>query len=150
LLEQLCSQSDDAFPVLDELYNQHGGGGQTPSNKSLLKALRTIVAAFPRTYIILDALDECPERDELLEYLQEAAGWKLDKLRLLVTSRPLKDIEEALDTVGARRICLQSQLVNPDIEAYVRWRLHVDKRLNFPPSVQREIEHRLTEGAGGM
>jgi hypothetical protein len=136
--------------VLDELYDQHGSGRHTPSNTSLVKALLTIVAALPRTYIILDALDECPERDELLEFPKEGAEWKLENLQLLVTSRPLKDIEEALDSVNAQRVCLQSQLVNPDIEAYVRSRLLVDKALNFPPSVQREIEHRITEGACGM
>jgi hypothetical protein len=136
--------------VLDELYIQHGSGRQTPTNQSLVKALQKIVEALPRTYIILDALDECRERDELLEFPKEAAGWKLDNLHILVTSRPLKDIEEALDTVGARRVCLQSQLVDQDIETYVRSRLRIEKALKWPPSVQGEIEHQLTKGACGM
>ncbi len=136
--------------MLDQLYNEHGAGRQPPANKSLVKALRKVVAALPRTYIILDALDECPERDELLEFLKEAVEWKLVGLHVLVTSRPMKDIEVALDTVSARRVCLQSQLVNLDIETYIRSRLRDDKALAWPPSVQREIEHRLTEGACGM
>ncbi len=136
--------------MLDELYIQHGSGRQTPTNQSLVKALQKIVEALPRTYIILDALDECRERDELLEFPKEAAGWKLDNLHILVTSRPLKDIEEALDTVGARRVCLQSQLVDQDIETYVRSRLRIEKALKWPPSVQGEIEHQLTKGACGM
>jgi hypothetical protein len=150
LLEQLCSRSNDAFRVLDQLYNEHGAGRQPPANKSLVKALRKIVAALPRTYIILDALDECPNRDELLEFLKEAVEWKVDDFHVLVTSRHMKDIEEALDTASARRVCLQSQLVNSDIETYIRSRLRDDKALAWPPSVQREIEHRLTEGACGM
>ncbi len=136
--------------MFDQFYNDHGAGRQPPANKSLVKALRNIFAALPRTYIILDALDECPERDELLEFLKVAVGWKFDDLHVLVTSRPLKDIEEALDSTSARRVCLQSQLVNPDIETYVRTRLRDDKALEWPPSVHRDIEHRLTEGACGM
>jgi hypothetical protein len=51
---------------------------------------------------------------------------------------------------GVQRVCLQSQLLNSDIEAYVRSHLLVNKKLNFLPSMQRGIEQRLTEGAGGM
>jgi hypothetical protein len=150
LLEQLCSQSDDAFLVLDELYNHHGSGRQTPNNKEMVKALRRIVEAIPHTYIILDALDECPELDELLEFLNEVAEWKLDGLHTLVTSRQLSAIDEALDMVGTQRVALQSKFVDPDIETYVRTRLRVDRRLKWPSNVQDEIEKCLTKGAGGM
>jgi hypothetical protein len=148
-MQQLCSQSTSALSILDELY-QHGAGRPTPNNKELVKALRKIVEALPHTYIILDALDECPERDELLGFLQEIAEWKLDQLHVLVTSRLLTDIEEALDFVGARRVALQSHVVDLDIETYVRTRLRVDKALKWPSIVQGEIETCLTKKAGGM
>jgi hypothetical protein len=150
LLEQLCSQSAFAFRVFDELYNQHGAGRQVPNNTEMANALRKIVEALPHTYIILDALDECPQRDELLEFLRKLAKWKLDRLHVLVTSRQLTDIDEALDSVGARRVALQSQLVDPDIEAYVRTRLRVDRALKWPSNVQDEIEECITKSAGGM
>jgi hypothetical protein len=146
----MCSQSAGAFRVLDELYSQHGAGRRTLNNKEMGKALRKIVEAIPHTYIILNALDECPERDELLDFLREMAGWKLDQLHILVLSRPLTDIDEAMDSVAARRVALQSQLVDPDIETYVRTRLRVDKAFKWPSNVQGEIEKCLTKEAGGM
>jgi hypothetical protein len=88
--------------------------------------LWNIVAALQCIYIILDALDKCPEQDGLLQFPKEATDWKLENFQLFVTSRSLKDIEEALDTTSARRTCLQNQLVDSDIEAYVRSRLRDD------------------------
>ncbi len=136
--------------MLDELYNQHGAGRQPPNDEELGKALRKIVEAIPRSYIVLDALDECHERDKLLDFLKVMAAWKLDMLHVLVTGRQLADIDEALDGIGARRVALQSHDVDPDIETYVRTRLRVDTALKWPPSVQDEIEKRLTEGSDGM
>ncbi len=116
----------------------------------MVNALWKIVEALPHAYIILDALDECPERDELLEFLKKLAEWRLDRLHVLVTSCRLTEIDEALDSVGARRVALQSQLVDPDIETYVRSRLHVDKALKWPSNVQEEIEECISKGAGRM
>jgi hypothetical protein len=116
----------------------------------MVKALRKIVETLLHTYIILDALDECPERDELLDLLKEVAEWKLDQLHVLVTSRQLPEINEVLDFAAARRVALQSQLVDPVIETYVRARLRTDKALKWPSDVQGNIEKCLTKGAGGM
>lgn len=107
------------------------------------------------TYIILDALDECAERDELLTDLEEVASWEDANLHVLATSRREKDIEEALTPLSEarNRISIQSALVNADIRTYIHDRLQTDRKLKRwqkYPKVQLEIEDTLMRKVDGM
>jgi len=86
---------------------------------------------FPQTYIILDALDECAKLTELLDILEVIVGWGLDKLHVLVTSRRERDIASTLESFVDQQhcICPQSELVDHDIQVYVRQRLLNDRAL---------------------
>ena len=110
---------------------------------------------FPQSYIVLDALDECTDRAELMDILERIAGWKLEESHLLVTSRKERDIEISLERSvdDQNTICLQSKLVDKDILIYVRQRLSDDKSLSKwqkDPNIRYEIETALTKGACGM
>ena len=82
-------------------------------------------------YIILDALDECEDRHELLTNLEQIVSWEDVSLHMLVTSRREIDIDEALTPLSSsrNRIRIQSTLVNTDIRTYVHDRLQVDRKL---------------------
>ncbi len=147
---QVCLQSAAAFTMVEELHNHHNKGQWAPNSQEMEKALGQAVKVLPHTYPIFDALDECPERKKVLDFLKVLSKWKVDKLKVLVTSRPLSDIKEALDFVGAWRIPLQSHLVDGDINTYVRSQVLADKRLRQHLAVQDDIEKRLTVGAAGM
>jgi hypothetical protein len=58
-----------------------------PSQDSLLDVLIAMIHQFPQTYIVLNVLDECTNRIDLLSILEIKAGWELDELHVLVTSR---------------------------------------------------------------
>jgi hypothetical protein len=110
---------------------------------------------FPQSYIVLDALDECTDRAELMIILERMAGWKLDESHVLVTSRKERDIEISLESIVDTQniICLQSELVDMDISTYVRQRLSDDKSLSKwqrDPDIRHEIETALMKGAHGM
>jgi hypothetical protein len=114
-----------------------------------------MIQGFGETYIILDALDECRERKELLADIKVIAGWKLGKLHILATSRIERDIEESFEYLVniQGKICIQSAIVNNDIRAYVHERLQTDqglRRWQKQPRVQREIETTLMDKANGM
>jgi hypothetical protein len=83
---------------------------------------------FDETYIILDALDECRERQELLDDIETFAEWRTERLHILATSRREKEIEERIEPLihDQGRICIQSALVNDDIRAYTHERLQTD------------------------
>jgi hypothetical protein len=147
LLVQFSSQSDAAFDVCKKIY---GDGQQGKDGEELLAALGLVVKALPQAYIVMDALDECPELAKWLEVFKEMASWKLDHLRVLVTSRSLTKIEEALTPLGARSIALQSKLVDADIGKYVRNTIRNEEAFHWEAEVQEEIEKRLAEGSCGM
>jgi hypothetical protein len=114
-----------------------------------------MIQDLPQSYIVLDALDECAQRAELMEMFETIVGWKLPNLHLLVTSRRERDIESSLKGFVdlQNSICLQSEVVDKDIQRYVRQRLSDDKRLRKwkkDASMMGQIETVLMSGAKGV
>lgn len=77
-----------------------------PNLKELLKTLRIELRCIGNVFIVVDALDECPERDarrrgtynrraNLLSSLQELL--KSENITILITSRPLPAIQNKLE-----------------------------------------------------
>jgi hypothetical protein len=62
LLIQLSARSDPCCDILSRLYFSHDRGVWKPSDRAMVECLKemlTVQAQGP-TYIIMDALDECP------------------------------------------------------------------------------------------
>ena len=141
-----------ASSILEDLYSSCLDGGRQPTRDVLLNTLHQMMTSLKDTYIIVDALDECTERDELLTDLEEIVSWKDASWHVLTTSRKEKDIEEAL-TPLSDRIGIQSALVNPDVGTYINHRLKTDRKLKRwqkKPKVQLEIGDTLMKKAKGM
>lgn len=154
LLYQLSQQSIMIPASLNSLYSSCENGQQQPLLDALLTVMQQMMQEIPHVYALLDALDECSQRAELMDILETMAGWQLQNLHLLVTSRRERDIESSLEGFIDRRniICLQSHLVDKDIERYVRQRLSDDKSLRKweTPAIRQDIEAALMKGANGM
>jgi hypothetical protein len=65
-----------------------------PTSDTLLLALQQMIREFGETYIIVDALDECKDREELLEGIRTIASWELKSFTYFVTSQREKGIKE--------------------------------------------------------
>jgi hypothetical protein len=155
LITQLYAQSQSVLKPLESLFSSHRNGERQPPTHLLLATLRQMIEGFGETFIILDALDECVERKELLADIKEIMKWKLGKLHILVTSRKERDIERWLGPLidDQDTVCIQNTLINDDIRAYVRTRLETDEELErwrSKQEVQDEIETKLMEKANGM
>lgn len=151
LIVQLSSQSEKTPESLDALFARSQDGQQQPATDALALTLQHILGNFQQTFVILDALDECKEREELLELMEDIVKWKLESLHILATSRRERDIEESLEPLITGQICIQSALVNADIRIYICDRLQNDPKLRkWPANVQTEIEKTLMDGAHGM
>ena len=155
LIIQLFSQCVCMPQALESLYSSCMNGESRPLYSSLLAILRQMMGQLEETYLIIDALDECLERQELLASIQELIGWKNRNLHILTTSRREKDIEDSMDSFNNNqgRICLQSILVSNDIRVYIHDRLQTDptlRRWQKQPKVQQEIEDTLMGKADGM
>ena len=151
LVEQLAWQSMNALACLESLFSHCQDGRQQPTQDALESTLQQILGDCKETFIILDALDECKERKDLLVLLENLNSWGLEKLHILATSRRERDIEEALESLATSEICLQSALVNVDIYTHLSERLQNDSKLKrWPANVRGEIEQTLMDGAQGM
>ena len=141
--------------ALQDLYSSCLKGGRQPAFEVLLETLRQMMASLGDIYIIIDALDECIEREQLLTDLEEMASWDDVILHILTTSRRETDIEESLNLLSheRNRISIQGTLVDADIRTYTQDRLQNDRKLRRwlkHPKVQLEIEDTLVEKAAGM
>ncbi|PNP84303.1 hypothetical protein FNYG_02376 [Fusarium nygamai] len=105
-----------------------------------------------KVFIIIDALDECTAREELLQWLKHLAS---RKAQLIVTGRPEVEFQSAISQSFDKRNCVQldKNVINADIRSYVEATLEpkpdfVDERLY--PSLLEEIRDKIRDGADGM
>ena len=122
-----------------------------PPREALLQALKQLIKEIPDCFILLDALDECSDRLELMELIQTMAEWRYDSLHLLVTSRNERDIGDSIQLFAKDEdfIALESETVNKDIGAYVRQRLREGKLAKWHKD-SAEIEAALMKKSYGM
>lgn len=155
LITQLASYCPTIPEPLKLLFESCVNGLREPPNSALMATLKAILESFTEAFIVLDALDECTEREELLADIKEIVEWKTGNLHILVASRREVDIEEALEVLISKEeiLCVQSQAASNDIRIYVQQRLRTDQKLlrwEIYPDVQNEIEAVLTSKAHGM
>lgn len=155
LIVQLSLQCGSTPQSLEALHSSCMDGGRQPTDDGLLATLHQMMKSFEETFIILDALDECLERRELLEVIDKFNGWTDANLHILSTSRREKDIEERVEPLAHEwgKMSIDSVRVNDDIRAYVHERLQADRgleRWRDKPEVQEEIENILMNKADGM
>ena len=137
--------------VLVNLYAHCGNGHQEPTLDDLHITLQRILDGFSSSFIILDALDECAEREKLLNWIQT---FILEKninfgLHLIVTSRPEQDIEDKFKFY--QYIDLVQESENHDLVAYLDYQLHNDSDLQrWNSDTQEEIKLTLMKQADGM
>jgi len=143
------------------LYSKNNAGSLQPDNRALTECLKDILRLpeQPMKYIIVDALDECPNisgfpsaREEVLDFLEELVGLNIPNLRLCVTSRPEQDIRMVLEPLTSRHISLHDQEGQQgDIANYVRYVVHSDQTMRrWRPEDKELVIGTLIERANGM
>jgi hypothetical protein len=154
LISQLSTQTAGTSLALKSLFSSYDNGRQLPRVSELLDTLRLMVGEFKETFVILDALDECEDKQELSKSLEEMKGWNR-RLHILITSRTGTDIDRLFaPTVNGREtFCIDSAQIKDDIRTYIRSRLKKNRNLErwkTLPQVQLEIETTLSAKANGM
>jgi hypothetical protein len=161
LLIQLSSRSDPCCDILSRLYSSHDRGVQKPSDRAMVECLKemlTLKAQGP-TFIIMDALDECPTtstipspREEVLELVDELVGLHLPNLRICVTSRPENDIQAVLERLTLHPVSLHDESgQQQDIADYVSSFVHSDRKMGRWREEDRDLViNILSEKADGM
>ena len=130
LLTQLSAQSGPSCDILSHIYSDHRDGAQQPNDDILTQCLKDMLTLPDQSpvYLILDALDECPDtsevpspRNRILQLVKELVNLQIPHLRICVTSRPEFDIRDVLEPLTSRRVSLHDQSGQKhDIADYVR------------------------------
>jgi hypothetical protein len=150
LIRQLAGQCE-AFPeALHGLYTRCFKTGTQPSTESLQDTLLQILGSFNQIYVVVDALDECNDREDILDWIEQMASKTSIGLRLLVTSREEEDIAEQLRPLDPYHVEMRSDTILRDIEMYLDHILQGDRKFNRWTSEKGEIKKRLLDSADGM
>ena len=154
LIRSLISQGLAQIPViplpLKNLYNQCSQGTMQPTLESLIVTFHAFLLRLDDTYVIIDAMDECTDRETMLNMITQILSWKTN-VRILATSRKEEDIYESLQSLTTQQISIESSLVDADIRTFISQKLRNDSKFKrLPPEIHSEIETTLVKGAHGM
>lgn len=150
LLKQLCQKLDGIPPWLLQLFHND----LSPSAASNPESYIRIAGHFKAVFLVVDALDECPEskRDLVLDFVVKLTK-ALPCGKVFITSRYAMDIKVALEEIEAPVIKVETDLVSPDIEVFVNdevRRLRGNKLHLKSDMLEQTIVRSLTERAEGM
>ena len=161
LLFQLSGQSDSYSDTLSRLYSTHGHEYLGPSDTSLAQYLKVVLCSPGQApvYLILDALDECPNasdtsspRENILMLLEDLVNLRLPSLHICVTSSPEVDIKTVLDRLNFCSISLHDEEgQKQDIHDYVRSIVHSDPQTRKWRAEDKELAiDVLSQNVNGM
>jgi hypothetical protein len=99
VLVQLCRQSDSYCDVLSKLYSEDESGSQDPGDDVLVRCLKDLLELPGQApiFLIVDALDECPNtsalsfpREEVLVFLEDLIDSRLTRTRVYASLADLR------------------------------------------------------------
>ena len=161
IISQLSAQSNLCCGVLSRLHSAHDCGIRKPSDgalKQCLKEMLSLPAQGP-VYLVVDALDECPNsfgmptaREEVLDLINDLVGLCLPDLHICVTSRPEIDIQAVFEPLTSLRVSLHNQTgQKKDIVNYVNSVVYSDTKMQrWREDDRKLVIEMLSERADGM
>ena len=161
LVVQLCAKSDLCYDIISGLYSKHDAGLRLPDDDSLTQCLHKMLGlpGQPPIYIIIDALDECPDtsgppspRELVLNLIEDLIELHLPNLRVCVTSRPEADIEEVLRPMAFFSVSLHDETGQKrDIMDYISSAVQSDRKMRkWRPEDRQLVINALIQRADGM
>ena len=163
LVIQLCDQSDSFCNILLDLYSAHHRGSQQPTDGALAQSLKKMIttSGIVPIYIIIDALDECPDtsglqssREKVLELVVDLLESHNPNLRLCITSRPEIDIRSSLEQWTSECCCVSlhdQSGQKGDITNYIRSVVYSDKKMKRWRAEDKElVTETLSDRTDGM
>lgn len=148
-LAQLAARAPEAFDFLIHLRIQCSKDpGQQPTLGKLLEATVAAMGCFPEVFFVVDALDECSQRKQLLKILKWLES--VPNLHLALLSRREQEIDEAL-SAWAQELPLKGIQVDKDIEDYIQQRISNSSEMQEWSEEDRlKVKTQVKEMAGGM
>jgi hypothetical protein len=149
LLRQLADTSNPLSLAVIELFEKYKKDHARPLRHEVLKSLRNVVSACTKTFIIVDALDECSTslgcRTRLIS---EVARLQKDlKINIFATSRFIPEITDNF----AGSTWLEIRASKEDVRNYLNSRIiELPAFVRRDPSLQDEVLQGLVDASDGM
>ena len=127
------------------------GEVQQPSDEQLQNVLRDILDGFSQAYIMIDALDECIEREKTLNWVYKLisdTNRKPANLHIVVTSRPETDIHEVFAALDPESIDV-GEANTKDIVGYLKLQME-SKFTKYDEITRAKIMSELEKHAEGL
>ena len=161
LVSQLSAELDSCYKIFSQLYSEHAGGTRKPTTNMLTRCMKDMLSLPGQgpIYIIVDALDECPNvsgtpsaREEVLELVEELVGLKLPNVHLCVASRPEIDIRMVLEPLNPLQISIHDESgQKEDINEYIKFVVYSDRNMRrWREEDQKLVIDTLSRNVGGM
>ena len=150
VLKQLLQNQSKASADVQLLYNHHNKQNTRPELGELVKALRSEIKSYSKVFIVVDALDECPEDNGVRQHILTELRSLAATVNLMFTSRHLTAIEREFQ--GAERLDVQA--TDNDIRQYIKGRISREHRLarhiRADHTLEDDILNTLVDNAMGM
>jgi hypothetical protein len=146
ILKQLVQARRSIAEPVELLHKQHADRGTKPSLEEISGALQSVLATYSSVYLVVDALDECPDKDgsrhQFLAKLRDLQG-RTD-LRLMATSRLIETEFKGMPTLEVRAN-------DEDVKRFVAGQTY-----QLPKCIQRDVklkglvQDKIVEAVDGM
>jgi hypothetical protein len=161
LLVQLCTRSNPCYDILSHLYSAYDNGSRLPDGRVLLNCLKDMLSLpeQPAIYLIVDALDECPNtsgvvspRERVLNLIEDLVELEIENLRICITSRPEADILDALLPLASHTVSLHDEEgQKSDINNYITSVVQSDRKMRkWRAEDKKLVIDTLSRRADGM
>ncbi len=161
IASQLSAESGSCCNVLSKLFSDNGRGMQEPDIDALKKCLADMLSlpGQGQIYIIVDALDECPNfsgtpsaREDVLEFFKEVVNLKLPNVNLCVASKREMDIRLVFEPLTTFKISLHDGIgQKEDIVEYINSIVRSDRSMRrWNEEDKQLVVDTLSSKADGM
>lgn len=152
LVAQLCSQVGWYPEELELAYDRSSntaGQKRRPTFSVLQQALE-VLAKDGKLILLVDAIDECNCRKDLIELICRLTQ-TIQQVKILITSRDELDIREAFHVFARVRMESRLEDMDRDIRDYINSRLQSDPKLQWlNASIRATIASSLNAKSAGM
>jgi Ankyrin repeats (3 copies)/NACHT domain len=130
-------------------YKESNRSISSMSMEDLWRDLRMAFSGLPdKVYCVADALDEMDQgNDSFIKALGALGEWKPNKVKVLITSRPVPSVEIPLRMAKCLQIRLEEKMVDRDISSFVQHGLHTS---SITPEDQKLIIEAVPGRANGL
>ena len=130
-----------------DLYDQHKAKRTRPSLDEISRALQSVTAIYSRTFIVVDALDECQATECRLRFLPEIFSLQAKtRANLFATSRINDEIASLFD--GA--LSLKIRAIDGDVETYLNGQMTLLQSDILDNDIRNMIRTEIISAVDGM